>query len=85
MGALKFICWSAVCIGVGVTVSSVDFHGRTIAEWSRAFAAGAKSSKGNRDDVKAISAKSGFKGPTEQHSEQDRSAVDSIIAKHQQR
>jgi hypothetical protein len=90
MGILRFVLWTAACIGLGIFVSTAEFSGKTplqhltrVWKHERPRLERVKDSAEEAvDDVKRrVSTKEVAKGPTEQHSSADREAIDQIIAK----
>ena len=90
MGILRFVVWTAACVGFGIFVSTAEFSGKTPLQhltktWKQEKPR-LERVKDNAeeavDEVKkrVVSAREP-KGPTEQHSSADREAIDQIIAK----
>ncbi len=89
MGILKFIVWTSVCVGLGVWFGGFEFHGRTPKDhleraWRSTSPKLDKVKDGAEDLVdevkKKVSAKDGAR-PTEQHTTEDRDAIEKLIAK----
>jgi hypothetical protein len=83
MGLLRVVIWSVGCVGLGVGLSTVELGGRTPLQHAEKVwkdRAKPKSVDGNKASVTENAA---AKGPSEQHTVADRSAIDQIIAKHQ--
>lgn len=95
MGILRFVVWTATCIGLGIFVSTAEFGGKTpLQHLTRSWKQQSpkldkvkESAEEVVDDVKKrVSTRepreaNAVKGPTEQHSSADRDAIDQIIAK----
>lgn len=87
MQILKVILWSALCLGVGVYVGGHEFSGRTPKEHlekqlkgtPRAFETVKEGAEDLVDEVKKKVVVD--QRPSERHSENDRAAVDALIAK----
>ncbi len=77
MGFLRFVVWSALCIGLGIFLGTYQLGGRT--PWQAMQGAWSDQAAPRLDEVKK---KLGTDAqPTERHSEEDRKAVDAIISK----
>ena len=89
MGILKFIVWTGTCVALGVWLGGVELHGHTpLQHLERAWKTSAprldKVKDGAEELVdevkKKVSSKDGAR-PTEQHTTEDRDAIEKLIAK----
>ena len=89
MGIFKFIVWTTTCLALGAWLGGFEFHGHTpMQHLQRAWKTGApkldKVKDGAEDLVdevkKKVSTKDGAR-PTEQHTTEDRDAIEKLIAK----
>lgn len=91
MGILRFVVWTGCCVALGIALATVEVGGKTIVQhaersWKQQSPKLEKVKDGAGelvDDVKKKVATHDPSGPTEQHSREDRQAVDQIIAKRQ--
>jgi hypothetical protein len=87
MGALRFLLWSGICVGLGVAMASVEVGGRTpVSHLERLWHRGApKLEKAGGEVVEEVRRKVGASSsePKETHGKADRDAVADIIAKRQ--
>jgi hypothetical protein len=88
MGILRTVVWSALCVGFGVFLASHTFSGHTAVEHAERALKGKVKLDDVKEDVEGAldTAKKKFAGakdeaPTEKHSEQDRDAVNRLIAR----
>lgn len=90
MGILRVIIWSGLCVGLGIVISTAKVDGRTPVEhlqrqWRHAPSV--DDVKDGLDDAfdgakKKLS--SADERPTEQHSKQDKEALNQILARRKQ-
>ncbi|HEY1333032.1 MAG TPA: hypothetical protein VGF31_02175 [Myxococcaceae bacterium] len=90
MGFIRTCVWMAMAMGLGIAVATVEVGGRT--PWERARSAWRTSEAGDwlRDHADdAVDRARGALGqpqkPRERHSDEDRAALDRIIAKRSNR
>ncbi len=87
MGILRFIVWTALCIGVGIFAASYRVGGRTPVEhaergFQKAAPAVSQVREGAEDLVDGVRKKvAPPAAPVERHSESDRDAVNKLIAR----
>ena len=79
MGFIRFVLWTAMCIGLGIFVASYEVDGKTPAQHIRTIWKGAP--KIDLEKAKKMAASVTKDEPTEQHSESDRDAVNRLVAK----
>ena len=83
MGTLRFLIWSSLCIGLGIFLGSYEVHGHT--PWQMMQGTWKQQSPKLdkvRDDAAVLV--DDFKkkpAPSEQHSADDKKAIDAIIGK----
>lgn len=93
MGILRFLVWTGLCIGLGIFLATADVGGRTPLEHlTRAWKQTSprlERVKGDAGElVEGVKKKVATKeapAPTERHAQEDRDAVDAIIAKRAQK
>jgi hypothetical protein len=87
MGALRFLLWSGICVGLGIAMASVEVGGRTpVSHLERLWRHGApRLEKAGGEVVEEVRRKVGASAaePKETHGKADRDAVAEIIAKRQ--
>ena len=89
MGILRFVVWTALCIGLGVLLGTHEFGGRTAWEsmqgvWKQQAPRLEKVKGGAEDlvdDVKKKVSTQEAAQPKERHNKEDREAIDQIISK----
>jgi len=69
MGFIRFLIWTAMCIGLGVFIGTWEIDGKTPAMHLKQMW------KGAPPQLKKLAA------PTETHSDEDREAINRIVAK----
>ncbi len=87
MGFFRFVIWSSLCIGFGIFLGTFEVSGRT--PWQLVQGAFEQSSPqlsavrdGAEDVVNEVKKKvANDTRPAERHSEEDKKAIDAIIAK----
>ena len=89
MGILRFLVWTTLCVGLGIFIGTVEFGGQTT--WERAR--GVWKQQGPRmdkvkdgaedlmDKAKKKVSTAPEAAPKERHSDEDRQAIDAIIAR----
>jgi hypothetical protein len=89
MGALRFLLWTAICVGLGVGLATVEVGGRTPVSalerlWKRAPKLD-KVKEAGAEVVEEVKKKVGASAaePRESHAKADRDAVADIIAHRQ--
>ena len=78
MGFIRFLLWTSMCIGLGIFVASWEVDGKTPVQHFKQIWKGVPAVPSVApmvDKVKKLAA------PTETHSEQDRDAVNRLVAK----
>lgn len=89
MGILRFLVWTALCIGLGVFLGTHEFGGRTAWQalqgtWKQQAPRLEKVREGAEDlvdDMKKKVSTQESAQPKERHNKQDREAIDQIISK----
>jgi hypothetical protein len=87
MGALRFLLWSGLCVGLGIAMASLEMGGRTpVSHLERLWHhAAPRLEKAGGEVVEEVRRKVGASSaePKETHGKADRDAVADIIAKRQ--
>jgi len=86
MGFIRSCVWTAVAVGVGIALATVDVGGKTPlalarAAWERSEAADWFRDRADDAVDRARGALGQPQKPRERHSDEDRAALDRIIAK----
>lgn len=87
MGLIRFVVWTGLCVALGVWLGTGQVAGKTPLEhaqrmWKGNGPAIEKDAKELVTDVKKkVASATAPTGPKEQHSAEDRAAIDDIIAK----
>lgn len=90
MGILRFVIWTALCIGFGLFLGTYELGGRT--PWQSVQSAWKQQAprlekvKGGAEDLvddvkKKVSTTQEISQPKERHDKEDREAIDQIISK----
>jgi hypothetical protein len=88
MGALRFVLWSGICVGLGVALASVEVGGRTPVShlerlWRHTAPRLERAGGEVVEEVKRKVAPATAAEPKESHGKADRDAVADIIARRQ--
>lgn len=80
MGFIRFLLWTSMCIGLGIFIGTWEIDGKSPAQHFKQIMKSAPSvPMPSLDQVKKL-ASSGA-APTESHSEEDREAINRLVAK----
>ncbi|MEW6434142.1 MAG: hypothetical protein AB1730_21790 [Myxococcota bacterium] len=87
MGLLRFVVWTGMCVALGVWVGAGQVGGKTPLEHAQRLwkGSGPALERDAKDLVtgikKKVASAAAPTGPKEQHTAEDRAAIDDIIAK----
>ena len=84
MGILKTVLWSAACVALGLSLATVEIHGRTPWERVRGHAPrleGVQSQLAGAVDTAKVKLAPRNGQPVEAHTDSERDAVNALVAR----
>jgi hypothetical protein len=82
MGFIRFLLWTSLCIGLGIFAASYEVDGKTpVQHVKQIWKQSPHSVEGTIEKAKKSLVSHEETGPSEQHSDSDRDAINRLVAK----